>query len=173
MWRFFCTFALMSLEEYIKQLEAFSGAVPELVKQFVRKNSGYLLGAAKRRFYNFGVDGDGVLIGGGQYAEYTIKLKKKSPYSRTSHITLRDTGNWYKSLFVAIEDGMLFMKSTDTLLTNKLIDGESKDNSNFKGYGEAIMEFTNEELNEFEDIIFKQLYKYLEKKFQTNIEIDL
>ena len=173
MWRFFCTFALMSLEEYIKQLEAFSGAVPELVKQFVKNNSGYLLGAAKRRFYNLGVDGDGVLICGGQYAEYTIKLKKKSPYSRTSHITLRDTGNWYKSLFVAIEDGMLFMKSTDTLLTNKLIDGESKENSNFKGYGEAIMEFTNEELNQFEDIIFKQLYKYLEKKFQTNIEIDL
>ena len=35
------------------------------------------------------------------------------------------------------------------------------------------MEFTNEELNQFENIIFKELYKYLEKKFQTNIEIDI
>lgn len=155
----------MSLDEYINLLKQAETDIPRLVNEFVEANSKYLVGNAKLRFFNYGRDGSGALIGGGKYAPRTIE-NKKDKGQRTSHITLKDTGRWWDSLFATYENGTLVLASTDKLLTAKLVDGDGKF---FAGYGENIMEFTRDELDMFEDDIFKKLIEYLNNKFNQTV----
>ena len=150
----------MSLDEYIASLEQFSNDLEKIIQRFIDKNSLALLNAVKNRFWNKGIDGNLNLIGGGKYAESTIKRKKRKASARTSHITLRDTGDWWKSLFVLYENGELQLSSTDHDKTLKLINGEF----NFRGYGQGIMEFTPDEKRVFLDNIKTDLYKYFRGK---------
>lgn len=159
----------MKLDEYIKKLEQLQDDIPDVVDGFIKKRSNYMVGNVKNRFFNYGVDGDGNLIGGGVYAERTKKRKNKEG-KRTSHITLLDTREWWNSLYASYHNGELELNSTMTSLTEKLIYGEGK---RFAGYGPAIMEFTREEKILFEDEILTDLGDYLQRTFNTNEDIEL
>ena len=158
----------MTLEQYIFQLEQIVKEVPKLVNQFVNKNQGALLSSVKLRFYQKGLDGNLKLIG--TYASSTIERKKKSSFSRTRFVTLRDSGDWYNSLFVTYEKGDLFLDSTDKLLTTKLINGSPFGNP---AYGGAIMEFTQQEIDTLVVAVLEDLAKHLEKVFNSDIEITI
>lgn len=157
----------MTLEQYISELRKLTDSVDKLVDDFIKKNSGALLSSVKLRFWNKGLDGNLQLIG--TYAQSTIERKKKSSYSRTSHVTLRDSGQWYDDLFVVYEKGDIFLDNRQRALTAKLIDGEK----HFQGYGEGIMEFTAEEKNNLVTAILTDLDKYLQKVFNTDIDITI
>lgn len=161
----------MNVQQYISHLERIQQDIPNIVDKFIAENSTYMVGAAKRRFSNYGVDGNGNLIGGGKYSKRTIAYKKEKG-QRTSFVTLRDTGNWYSSLFAvydSLEDDM-YMQSTMEKLTSKLVDGEGRF---FAGYGEGIMDFTEQEKLEWMDVIIERLINYLQEQFNTDIEIEL
>jgi hypothetical protein len=160
----------MKLDTYIKRLETLSNEVPALVNGFVKREKGVLLSSVKLRLWNYGKDGDGNLIGGGRYAQSTIERKKNSPYSRTSHVTLRDTGKWYGNLYVVYHNGTLLLENKDRSLTSKLVDGDGK---RFRGYGSAIMDFTQDEIDYIVNSIIDNLTNYLQKEFNTDIDIEL
>lgn len=159
----------MTLENYIKELESLEKNIPSLVQKFVKENSNYFLGNVKQRFYQKGIDGSGNKIG--NYAQSTIERKEKSsPRQRTSHVTLRDSGNWYRSLFVKYEKNELFMDSSMKDLTAKLIQGGGQYQN--PPYGDAIMDFTDEEILVWSDKILEDLGEYLQKKFNTDVIIE-
>ena len=165
---FLCNLAGMKLQDYIQMLKKLQDDIPAIVDRLVEEEPKWILGAAKRRMYQYGIDGNEEFLG--TYAPFTIEKKKKSPYSKTTHVTLRDTGDWYNSLFTKYENGELFMDSTDKRKTVKLTDGEHK---NFVGYGDGILEFTEGEKLAFGNEILKNLAKKLQEKFNTNIEIEI
>lgn len=144
--------------------------IDRMVDDFIKRKSVYLVGAVIRRFWNYGRDGSGNLIGGGKYSPYTVEKKKKSPYARTSHVTLKDSGRWHDSLFAVYRNGTLELDSDMPGLTEKLISGEGK---HFLGYGKDIMEFTEEELLAFEDKILKSLRDKLKELFNPVIDITI
>lgn len=160
----------MKLREYIRLLERTEDDIPDVIDEFVRKRSTYLVGNVKLRFWNYGIDGQGNFLG--NYAPST-KERKERQGQRSSHITLHDTGNWWDSLFAIWDRDKedLSLDSTNVSLTSKLIDGEG---NWFKGYGEGIMEFTDEELDgEIGMSVLQDLAKHLEGIFNKNIDIDV
>tara|TARA_R110000744_G_scaffold13793_3_gene39868 strand:- start:2537 stop:3007 length:471 start_codon:yes stop_codon:yes gene_type:complete len=133
--------------------------IRDLLNKYIAKKSGNILGSVKLRFWQKGIDGFGNSLG--KYAPSTVIRKKRSPFSRTSHVTLRNTGQWYQSLFIKLESDALLLDSKDSSLTAMLIDGEG---SHFLGYGEGILEFSNDEkiliqtyIDDFQKIIKKQI----------------
>ena len=157
----------MTLDAYIDQLNAIAGDITPIVDGFIKKHQGALLTSVKLRFWNKGIDGDGKLIG--EYAASTKELKKKSAFNRTSHVTLRDSGAWYNSLFISYNKGELLLDSHNKELTRKLIDGEPQ--HFFTGYGEAIMQFTDDEKDLLIEVVLDELQKYLETRFNGVIEL--
>jgi len=168
---FFLYVCSMTLHQYITELQNLQNNVPKLVHQFVNERSNYLLGNVKLRFYNRGIDGDGNKIG--SYTKNTKERKKRKPgkYTRTSHVTLADSGNWYDNLFVTYEQGHLFLDNRMRNLTQKLIEGGG-DKQN-PPYGDAILEFTKDEIDVFTSAILIDLGEHLQKIFNTNIDLEI
>jgi hypothetical protein len=86
----------------------------------------------KNRLYQYGVDGDGKEILP-SYSRSTIETKKEKG-QRTSHVTLRDTGLFYKGFYLELVQYDLILNSSDdktSFLLNK--------------YGRAVLEFTRQE----------------------------
>ena len=156
----------MTLEAYIIELEKLERQIPALIEKFLKQRAKYMLVQVKLRFANRGLDGDGNKIG--EYTEATKKRKRKKG-RRVSHVTLKDSGRWYDSLFVNYDSGELFLDSRMRDLTTKLIQGDGYS----PAYGEAIMEFTDEEILVWQEQILTDLAKHLQKKFKTNIIIDI
>ena len=154
----------MKPEEYIRLLEQNIDKLPDLVKGYVYKR-GSVLRSVKQRFLQKGIDGYGNKLG--TYSSATIRRKKKKGQI-TSHVTLRDSGQWYESLFLRFEGTELILDSTDLSLTSKLVDGEKL----FPGYGQGIMEFSNEEQIMI-DSILDEFYFELSKKLEKNIDIEI
>ena len=85
-----------SISIYINELKKINSNFDFEVGKILRKNEGKILSIIKLRLFNRGVDGDNKKILP-SYANRTIADKKKKG-QRTSHVTLRDTGGFYKSM---------------------------------------------------------------------------
>lgn len=85
------------------------------------------------QLFDEGIDSLGVSLG--EYSDFT-KLKKKQDGQRFDHITLLDTGGFYKSFKVTVSKGGF------TISANPI-----KDDSNlFDDFGEEIVGLTKENL---------------------------
>jgi hypothetical protein len=157
----------MTLDNYISHLQALTGDIPKFVEEFIQKHKGGLLSAVKLRFWNKGLDGNLNLIG--RYSPGTIKRKKTSPYSRTTFVTLRNTGSWYDNLIVSYEKGTLFLDNNQKQLTQKLIEGDGKYGN--PAYGPAIMEFTQQEIDDLVNNLIDDLTQFLNTKLDAQIDI--
>lgn len=148
----------MSLDSYINFLNKEADGIEELVKKIVLDNSGKILSMIKLRLYQKGIDGDGKTIVP-EYSELTI-ADKKGKRQITSHVTLRDTGEWYKSFYVTYDSGNIIVNS-DLPKTDELVEK----------YGKSILELTNQEIeNIINSIIEPKIIKRLNSF--TQIEID-
>lgn len=108
-----------SLEEIIIELQ------PEIVSL-----------VAEEQLYKEGINGKGVsIMSYAPYAQSTIKkkIRKGQP---TNRVTLRDTGDFHKSLFVVFDEGGFYIATEN----KKLVYLEPK-------YGEEILRLTDENLS--------------------------
>lgn len=132
----------MLLLDYINFLNKEADGIENLIKKIIQDNSGKILSIIKLRLYQKGIDGDGNAITP-EYALGTI-VNKKGKNQITSHVTLRDSGSWYKSLYVYYEDGYILTNSNQV----KTIELVEK-------YGNSILEFTNDEIKLIIDSIIE------------------
>ena len=137
----------MSLDSYLEDLENLGSSLESEIEKIIKRKQGLLVGLIKNRLYQKGIDAFGNEITP-TYSKYTIE-EKKSKNQRTSHVTLRDTGNFYDGIFVEIVNNVIKVDSTD-----------GKTESLISKYGEGILGFTQEE-KEF--IVFGLLEPEIQK----------
>ena len=101
----------MSLKGLIQDFIRLHNTTDEIVGHIVEKNEGWILRTIKLRIWNTGKDGNDKLIG--RYAESTIKFKKAEG-KRSSHVTLRDEGDFMDAFYVKYQgNGDVLVSSDD------------------------------------------------------------
>ena len=140
----------MSLQKYILDLQQFNLELPDVLKTIIKKNEQKIVGLVRTRLYQRGVDGDGNEITP-SYAGSTIRAKKEKG-QRTSHVTLRDTGLFYKGFYLELEGYNLVLDSRD-----------GKTSFLVEKYGPAILFFTADEKQQIFNIVDNELDKIINK----------
>lgn len=123
----------MSLQAYISFMRNEMSSIEEIVENIIKDNKGKILSMIKLRLYQRGIDGDGNKITP-EYTSITVS-NKKDKRQITSHVTLRDTGEWYKSFYVYYDNGEIIV-SSNSFKTSQLVEK----------YGESILELTDQEI---------------------------
>lgn len=122
----------MSLDAYLADLRALEANLQNEIDKILDENESFLVGLVKNRLYQRGINADGKKILP-DYKPSTIR-RKKEDNQRTSHVTLRDKGDFYAGFYVELIDWIVTINSTDGK-TISLIDK----------YGQGILGFTQEE----------------------------
>jgi len=97
-----------SIRAYKKKLRSISPTF--LAMEWFKENKDKLVYAQLRQWYDWGEDNKGQKIG--EYTDFTKKLKREKGV-RYDHVTLRDTGDFYSSIFVEFGVGEFKMNSSD------------------------------------------------------------
>lgn len=151
----------MTITQYIAKLAKLEKDLIPFVQSILEKNEKIILGMIKLRLYNRGIDGDGNKILP-DYQPSTIASKKEDG-QKTSHVTLRDTGSFYNSLFLTYKRGLLQIDS----MSDKKSPLVSK-------YGPAILDLTEQEHeNIINNIITPEINKWFQKQFDASVEIEI
>ena len=119
----------------------------ELVKTVLAHEQEIIEAITEDQLYERGVNGDDVeIMTYAPYAPSTVKrkIRKGQPYNR---VTLRDTGEWYKSLRLIYDVDGFYLTSTD--YKNKYL----KDK-----YGPKILKLTKENLKMFSEMKIQQIW---------------
>ena len=139
------------------RLRAFKDSLPMLLEDVVRSKEDVIVSAiADDQLYRRGVNGDDKKIMDYMpYTARTIKIKKKKGQP-TTRVTLRDTGDFHKSMFVVFESDGFYITASDKKtpwLTKK--------------YGDKIFKLTNKNLTR---IIRSHIRKELVKRLKNTIK---
>ena len=152
----------MSLQSYISFLDIKEAGFESFLAKTIQNNKGKILALVKNRLFQKGEDGNNRKISP-SYSKSTIFRKEnKSPRQRTSHVTLRDKGNFYDGMFVEFINDNLIIDSTDDvapLLKER--------------YGEAILKLTDNELDFVIDSILEPAINKYINEFDIEINIDI
>jgi len=123
---------MSQISEYILNIDNFKDSLLQEIKLEIIKNQGKILSKAKLRLFNYGIDGEGKKIMP-TYSPSTIEFKKIKR-QRTSFVTLRDTGEFYGSMFIDFKENEVIINSM-SYKTSFLI----------LKYGVSIMRLTEQE----------------------------
>lgn len=148
----------MSLDAYLSDLRKLESSLEAEISSIISKKESFLVGLIKNRLYQRGIDSDGKKILP-DYKPSTIK-RKKEDRQRTSHVTLRDKGDFYAGIYIEVIDWLISVSSTD-----------GKTPSLIEKYGQGILGFTQQEQ---EVIIFSIIEPRIQKilnSLQGNIEL--
>lgn len=103
-----------SIRNLVYRLRKFKDVLDQELKDEIMRNEEVIVKmVAEEQLYERGVEGRGVEISSYRpYAPRTIKKKQRKgqPYDR---VTLRDTGEFHKSLRVVFDDDGFYVTSTD------------------------------------------------------------
>lgn len=136
------------LDAYIQSLIDLDANLDDFLEQSIERNEGKIVRMIRERLYQTGVSGDGTFLG---YYTDSTEAKKKDDNQRSSHITLRDTGGFYKGMFADLGDGYLII-SSDAPQTEELI----------SRFGEGILELNKYEQEIVMDTMIEaDLIKYI------------
>ncbi len=148
---------MREINNYINTLVKIENQLPEIIEDIILKNQGKILSLIKQRVWNFGIDADGNLIIP-SYKDITIEIKKFEG-KRSSHVTLRDTGNFWKGVYLFVEENMLFVDSKDP-----------KTPSLIEKYGESILGLTIQEQN---ILIYEIIEPEIQKRLNQLPDFDI
>ena len=138
------------------RLRVFRDYLPSMLGEIIMDNEEAIVNTVRNtQLYRRGINGRGVKIM--SYAPYkprTIKAKirKGQPYTR---VTLRDSGEFHKSMFLVVDDDGFYITS-DNKLTPILT----------KKYGDTIFRLTDDN---FTKIIRQKIRRELVKRIQKTI----
>ena len=146
--------ALRNLEY---RLRAFKDSLPMLLEDIIRDKEGVIVSAiADDQLYRRGINGKGEKIMDYMpYAPRTIQNKKRKGQP-TTRVTLRDTGDFHKSMYVVFDSEGFYITASDKK-TEWLV-GK---------YGEGIFRLTNKN---FTRIIRSHIRKELVKRLKRAIK---
>lgn len=148
---------MSDIDTYLVELNNLSKNLPKIVADIVARNEGKMLNMLKMRLWNTGRDASGSLITPA-YTETTVDWKQQAG-QRTSHVTLRDSGDFYKSMFIKVIGNELIVGATDPKTTQLI----SK-------YGVDILGLTKQEQ---EILIYSIIEPEIEKEIQKLPTINL
>ena len=104
------------------RLRAFKDSLPNLLEDIIRDKEDVIVSAiADDQLYRRGINGKGEKIM--DYAPYkptTVRIKKRKGQP-TPRVTLRDTGDFHKSMFVVFDSEGFYITASDEK-TTKLIE---------------------------------------------------
>lgn len=125
-----------SLRNLVYRLRKYKDILEQELKEEIMRNEEVITRMiAEEQLYDLGIEGRGIEIKSyAPYAPRTIKNKKRKgqPYDR---VTLRDTGEFHRSLKVVFDDSGFYVTSTDDKAKYLL-----------EKYGKTIFRLTNENL---------------------------
>lgn len=121
----------MEIDAYIYSLKKIRDNVDAIASKAIKSKQTQILSTIRTRLYQTGIDGKGRLIG--YYTENTRKIKRKKGH-KASFITLRDTGNFYASLFLEVS-GRFYDINSSSKIGAELV----------SRYGESIVDLTTQE----------------------------
>lgn len=125
-----------SIRNLVYRLRKFKDILDQELKDEIMRNEEAIVKmVAEEQLYEHGIEGRGIGIASYKpYAPRTIKKKQRKgqPYDR---VTLRDTGEFHKSLKVVFDDNGFYVTSTDDKAQYLL-----------KRYGKTIFRLTDENL---------------------------
>tara|TARA_R110002012_G_scaffold2215_3_gene10565 strand:- start:2287 stop:2742 length:456 start_codon:yes stop_codon:yes gene_type:complete len=127
---------MASLDALISSLNTVANSLQKTTSVILKKQERFIVRVLQRRLLEKGTDANDKLIGGGQYAEATIRHKLFTGQT-TSHFTLFDTGDFHKAMRVDLVGDMALITS-----------GDSKTSELMFRYGEDILGLTEEETDE-------------------------
>lgn len=138
------------------RLRAFRDSLPNLLEDAVRSQEAVIVSAiANDQLYRRGINGRGKKIM--DYAPYkprTIQAKKRKGQP-TTRVTLRDTGEFHKSMFLVFDEEGFYVTS-DNRKTPFLI----------KKYGDSIFRLTDKN---FTRIVRVHIRREIERKLRQAI----
>ena len=129
------------INDYISKLSNISENIDNIIRDIVEKHEGKLLGTVKLRLYQKSLDAN--LRPLGEYSPIT-KKRKKEKGQISNRVTLRDTGEFYDSMFIVYESGEIIVDSSD----DKASELEHL-------WGEAILGLSEPETVNFVDTILE------------------
>lgn len=143
-----------SIRNLTYKLRAFRDSLPTYLESIIKSKEDVIISAiANNQLYRRGITGTGQKIMDYQpYAPSTIRRKKRKGQP-TTRVTLRDTGNFHRSMYV-VYDSEGFYVTSDNKATPFLV----------KRYGDKIFRLTDENLSRIlRSHIRKELTKKLKK----------
>jgi hypothetical protein len=146
------------LDVYLASVLSISAKLDKEVDRILTARSSTIIGMIRNRLFQTGRDGEAKLIG--RYHPSTIKWKQQVN-QRVSFITLRDTGEFYSSMFLTYDKGLLEIHA-------------SSDKTPFliQEYGEAILELTTKEQEIIMNkILGPEIDKYINSKLGQDIDL--
>ena len=149
---------MSSIDEYIIKLDNLANSMDIRLRDIVLRNKGALLSTLKLRLFQKSLDGNYNFLG--TYAPMTKRRKKKKGQI-SNRVTLRDTGDWYNSMFVDFKSNTILIDATD--VKNDVL----KDI-----YGDAILDLTEQEVEFFVDTkLDSELQRMIDDLGDININI--
>lgn len=136
-----------ALEDFKKKLDkdkAFEFAFDSEMQEL-------LIELNQSQLYDLGQDSEGASLG--SYSPYTIKIKQ-SKGQPTSHITLYDTGEFYKSFKAYYEDGSIVIDA----------DAEKDDTNLFDQFGVDILGLDDSNMSIFVNEIIQKIKFFILNK---------
>ena len=136
------------------RLRAFKNSLPELLEEVVHDKEDVIIAAITNdQLYRRGVNGrDEKIMDYMPYRPSTIRKKQKKGQP-TTRVTLKDTGDFYKSIFVVFDSEGFYITSND-----------DKAKYLVKKYGEPIFRLTNKNLTRIlRSHIRKELVKRIKR----------
>lgn len=154
----------MSIKRYnatIRNLEyrlrRFKDSLPELLEDIIMDKEDAIVSAiANDQLYRRGINGKGEKIMDYMpYTATTVKIKKRKGQP-TTRVTLRDTGDFHKSMFVVFDSDGFYITASD-----------DKTQSLIEKYGDEIFRLTDKNFNR---IIRSHIRKELVKRLKQSIK---
>lgn len=140
------------------RLRAFKENLPALLEDIVRDKEDVIVSAiADNQLYGRGITGSGQkIMDYAPYAPRTIRAKKKKGQP-TTRVTLRDTGEFHRSMFLVVDSEGFYITSDDSktkFLTDK--------------YGDKIFRLTDKNLTRIiRSHIRKEFIKRLKRAIKS------
>lgn len=146
-----------SLRNLEYRLRAFKDNLPYMLEDIIREKEDVIVSAiANDQLYRRGINGKGKkIMEYAPYAKRTIKIKKEKGQP-TTRVTLRDTGDFHKSMFVVFDSEGFYVTASDDK-TEKLI----------AKYGDEIFRLTDKN---FTRIIRSHVRKELVKRIKRAVK---
>lgn len=146
----------LSIRNLSYRLRKYKDLFPRRLEQALKENADFIIDTIKEsQLYDKGIDGRGRSLG--HYSLSTLKYKREKA-QKTSHVTLKDTGKFYESLYPVIDNLGFYIWSDE-----KITGWKREAAILISKYGPYILRLTPENLN---SLIREKIKPFLQEKLK-------
>jgi len=144
----------MNIFDSLNKFVALEGKEDDIIEEITKQKETqeFLIFVLQEQLFQTGEDGKGNSLG--SYSPFTIAIKKRKGQP-TDRVTLKDTGEFYRSYVVKPFNGGFIIDADD----------EKEDTNLFDIYGDDILLPNEESLDLIAEYYEEQLIEYIKKLF--------